>query len=105
NDHDLEQSKALFFQGLERAQAGDWPAATPLFAQALALAPGRPSVMQNLGLAHAMQGQFAKAEPLLRAALEKAPQPEPPENLGAWRALARSQIMLGLLPLAAKSFE
>lgn len=102
--HPTEQAKALFQQGLSLTQAGDWGRAEQLFAQALALAPGRPSLMQNLGIARVVLKRHAEAEPLLRAALDPHA-PASPETLGAWRALAQAQLALAQYQPALTSLE
>jgi predicted TPR repeat methyltransferase len=99
-----EQAKTLFQQGLSHTQAGDWVAAEQLFEQALALVPGRPSVMQNLGIARVVLKRHAEAEPLLRAALDPHA-PASPETLGAWRALAQAQLALAQYQPAVTSLE
>lgn len=98
-DH-LAQAKAAFLQGLHTLEAGDWQAAEGHFEQALALAPGRVSVMQNLGITRVRLKRYAEAEPLLRDALAAEP-----EQLGAWLALAEAQLELGHFEAAANSFE
>ncbi|EYC50124.1 methyltransferase [Hylemonella gracilis str. Niagara R] len=102
--HPTEQAKALFQQGLSLTQAGDWGRAEQLFAQALVLAPGRPSLMQNLGIARVVLKRHAEAEPLLRAALDPHA-PASPETLGAWRALAQAQLALAQYQPALTSLE
>lgn len=96
----LEQAKAAFLQGLHTLEAGDWQAAEGHFERALALAPGRISVMQNLGITRVRLRRYAEAEPLLRDTLAAEP-----EQLGAWLALAEAQLELGHLEAAASSFE
>ncbi|KRH99046.1 tetratricopeptide repeat protein [Curvibacter sp. PAE-UM] len=98
-DH-LEQAKASFLQGLHTLEAGDWQAAEGHFERALELAPGRVSVMQNLGIARVRLKRYAEAEPLLRDTLAAEP-----EQLGAWLALAEAQLELAHFEAAASSFE
>ncbi len=98
-DH-LEQAKASFLQGLHTLETGDWLAAEGHFERALALAPGRISVMQNLGITRVRLKRYAEAEPLLRDTLAAEP-----EQLGAWLALAEAQLELGHFEAAASSFE
>ena len=86
-------------QGLQALEQEDWPSAERLFEQALELAPGRTSVMQNLGITRARMGRHAQAEPLLRAALEADPQ-----QADAWLALAQSQLALDQLEAAVSSY-
>lgn len=98
-DH-LEQAKAAFLQGLHTLETGDLLAAEGHFERALALAPGRISVMQNLGITRVRLKRYAEAEPLLRDTLAAEP-----EQLGAWLALAEAQLELGHFEAAASSFE
>ena len=73
-------------RGTVLAKLGSYRDAIPLYERALALAPNQPSILNNLALAHAMEGQADKAEPLLRraaAADGKTPrQPEPVAGAG-----------------------
>jgi Flp pilus assembly protein TadD len=55
-------------RGTVLAKLGSYRDAIPLYERALALAPNQPSILNNLALAHAMEGQADKAEPLLRRA-------------------------------------
>lgn len=96
----LEQAKAAFLQGLHTLEAGDWPAAESHFERALALAPGRISVMQNLGITRVKLQRYAEAEPLLRAALAAEP-----DQAGAWLALAEAQQGLERFDAAISSLE
>lgn len=98
-DH-LEQAKAAFLQGLQTLEAGDWQTAESHFERALELAPGRISVMQNLGITRVRLQRYAEAEPLLRAALAAEP-----DQAGGWLALAEAQLALSHLEAAVHSFE
>ena len=55
-------------RGAVLAKEGNYEEAIPFFEKALALSPEQPSVLSNLALAQAMNGQPAKAESLLRQA-------------------------------------
>jgi Flp pilus assembly protein TadD len=55
-------------RGAVLAKEGNYNEAIPFFEKALALSPDQPSVLSNLALAQAMNGQPAKAESLLRQA-------------------------------------
>lgn len=96
----LEQAKAAFVQGLQTLEAGDWQRAEQHFEKALALAPGRISVIQNLGITRVRLQSYADAEPLLRVALAAEP-----EQLGAWLALAEAQLALDHFEAAVGSYE
>ena len=99
NADTMAQARTLFMQGLQALEQEDWPAAEQHFVEALTLAPGRPSVMQNLGITRARLGRHAEAEPLLRAALEADPQ-----QAEGWLALARTQLVLEQLEAAVVSY-
>ena len=62
----LEQARALFFQGNAHFEAGRLPEAAEAFRQALRLAPGRISVLANLGITLWRLGEAAQALPVLR---------------------------------------
>ncbi len=100
SEDDLEQARAAFLQGLQALEAGHWQTAEGHFEQALERAPGRISVMQNLGITRVRLKRYAEAEPLLHAALAAEP-----EQLGAWLALAEAQLELARFEAAASSFE
>jgi predicted TPR repeat methyltransferase len=78
-DSIFEQAKALFLEGVALFQAGQLPQAERKFAGALALAPGRPSVLTNLGAVRLKLGRAGEALGLLQEAL--AQEPENPEAL------------------------
>ena len=100
SEDDVEQAKASFLQGLQAFEAGDWQIAEHHFEQALLRAPGRISVMQNLGITRVRLRRYAEAEPLLREVLAAEP-----EELGAWLALALAQLRLDRPAAAATSYE
>lgn len=56
-------------RGTVFAKQGSYRDAIPLYERALALAPNEPSVLNNLALAHAMEGHADQAEPLLKRAV------------------------------------
>ena len=60
--------KIISARGTVLAKQSQYSKAMPLFERALQLAPEQPSVMSNLALAYAMEGNVEKAEPLLRKA-------------------------------------
>ncbi|MDQ9170401.1 tetratricopeptide repeat protein [Oxalobacteraceae bacterium R-40] len=64
----LEAARNLFFQGVEHFEKGRLEAARTAFEGSLALAPGRPSVLGNLGITLFRLGSFKDAVPLLRQA-------------------------------------
>ena len=69
-------------RGAALAKEGEYDAAIPYFERALAIAPEQPSVLSNLALAHAMNGDSGRAETLLRqAAAGDADSPRIRQNL------------------------
>lgn len=86
----LTRARDLFLQGVAHFEAGRLDEAAADFEAALALAPGRPSVLLNLGLTRVHQARWEEAVPHLRAATSADPtQP------GAWVVLARCLGQLG----------
>jgi predicted TPR repeat methyltransferase len=72
-DRTLEQARTLFLEGLADYQAGRLAQAERRFSGALALAPGRPSVLTNLGAVVLKLGRPEEALALLQEALQKEP--------------------------------
>ena len=79
-DSHLEQARTLFLEGVAHYEAGRLAEAGQRFAAALALAPGRTSVLTNLGAVKLRLGRAAEAMPLLQQAL--AQEPDNVEALG-----------------------
>lgn len=79
-DGSFEQARLLFLEGVAHYEAGRLPQAEQKFAGALALAPGRPSVLTNLGAVRLKLGRAEEALALLQEAL--AGQPDNAEALG-----------------------
>jgi predicted TPR repeat methyltransferase len=79
-DTALQQARTLFLEGVAHYEAGRLAQAERQFAGALALAPGRPSVLTNLGAVRLKLGRAADALPLLREVL--AQEPDNVEALG-----------------------
>jgi predicted TPR repeat methyltransferase len=77
---DFQQARAFFLEGVAAYEAGRLPEAERKFAAALALAPGRPSVLGNLGAVRLKLGRAEEALPLLQEAL--AQEPGDAETLG-----------------------
>jgi Flp pilus assembly protein TadD len=74
--------RVISARGTVLAKQGSYRDAIPLYERALALAPNQPSILNNLALAHAMEGQADKAEPLLkRAAAADGKDPRVNQNL------------------------
>jgi Flp pilus assembly protein TadD len=60
--------RTISARGTVLAKQGKFSEAIPIFERALAASPGQPSVLNNLAIARAMDGQPEKAEALLRQA-------------------------------------
>ncbi len=84
-----EQAKALFFEGNAHFEANRLDDALASFQAALALAPGRPSVLANLGATQLRLGQWAAAAD----AFAQAAQADP-SHVDAWLALAHCRLRL-----------
>lgn len=94
----LEQARTAFLQGTAAFAEQRFDDAAQAFAHALALAPGRPSVMLNLGVTRLHQGQPAAALPLLEAATAALP-----DASDAWGALALAHHQLARWADSARS--
>ncbi|MDH4980978.1 tetratricopeptide repeat protein [Hyphomicrobium sp. D-2] len=74
--------RVISARGAVLAKEGDYTGAIPYFERALTFAPDQPSVMSNLALAHAMNGDSDRAEGMLRqAAASDAGSPKIRQNL------------------------
>ncbi|HEX4329406.1 MAG TPA: methyltransferase domain-containing protein [Burkholderiales bacterium] len=78
----MEQARELFTAGLARHVEKDHAGAEELYRQALALMPGRPSILFNLGRLLLDLGRLEEAEDLFRQVVEQAPDHESCFNLG-----------------------
>ena len=79
--------KLISARGTVLAKQGRYRDAIAFYERALALAPEQASILNNLALAHAMEGHPDKAEPLLKRAAAAggtrgARQPEPRPRAG-----------------------
>ncbi len=95
-----EQAKAHFFEGNAHFEADRLQAARDCYQQALALAPGRPSVLANLGVTEYRLGLWAEAVGHLSQATEADP-----AQRDAWGALALSHEALGHWQPAAQAWR
>lgn len=68
--------RVISARGTAAAKLGRYAEAVPFFERAHALAPSNPSVLNNLAMAYAANGQADRAEALLRSALEQRPSDE-----------------------------
>jgi predicted TPR repeat methyltransferase len=75
----FERARALFFEGNALLEAGACREAETRFEAALALVPGRVSILVNLGAARVGGGRHAEALDALDQALEQVP-----DDLEAW---------------------
>lgn len=96
----IERARSHFLQGVEHFEQGRLDDAAQQFEAALALAPGRPSVLSNLGLTRFHQGHFDDAAAHLQAAVEADP-----EQPSTWVALARCLGQLGRPDEALSALE
>ncbi len=96
----LQQARQLFTDGLAHFEAARLAEAEQCFEAALALAPGRPSLLTNLGAVRVKLGQHAQATALL----EQATQAEP-DNEEAWSHLGLAQAALGQHAAALAAFD
>lgn len=79
----LVQSRTLFFQGIEQFENGQYIEARQAFEDALALAPGRPSILANLGITLFRLKHFGEAISVLKQADSVDPdKPDVLINLG-----------------------
>lgn len=72
-DTQLEQARDWFLRGIEHFEAGRLEPACEAFQTALGFAPGRPSVLGNLGITLFRLGRLADAVPVLRQATAADP--------------------------------
>ncbi|MES2537996.1 MAG: tetratricopeptide repeat protein [Pseudomonadota bacterium] len=99
-DPTLDQSRTLFFQGVEHFEGGRLEQARSTFEAALALAPGRPSVLGNLGITLFHLGHPEQAVPLLQQASAAAI-----PYAGAWNYLALAHESLAQWQPAVDALE
>lgn len=100
SDDALQRAREHFLQGLAHVEAQRLAEAEQSFAAALALAPGRPSVLTNLGVVRLRLGRSAEAI----APLEQASAAEP-DNVDAWGHLGSARAELGHLDAALAAFD
>lgn len=89
-DLSIEQARQAFLDGVEQFERHDFAAAAALFEHALQLAPGRPSVLMNLGASCVQLGRFEQADVYLRQALDADR-----AQADAWVAWGVTQMALG----------
>ena len=96
----LEQARNLFFEGNDHFEAGRLGAAADAYRRALSLAPGRASVLANLGITLWRLGQVTEALPVLRQATAADP-----AHAEAWLAQGVCAETLGLWDEAAGALQ
>ena len=96
----LQRARELFLEGVAHFEAERLEPAKACFETALALAPGRPSLLANLGATLFRLADWPGAVARLEAAT--AADPEQPD---AWLALGLSHEKLGHWQLAAQALE
>jgi predicted TPR repeat methyltransferase len=96
----IHQARALFLQGVQAFESGQLSQAESCFAEALKLAPKRPSVLMNLGVVRAALGQTFQAIELLSSAAELEP-----EAIETWVHLGATYAETGQFQLALESLD
>ncbi len=89
-DTQLEQARECFFQGVAHFEAARLEEARATFTASLALAPGRASVLANLGITLFRLAKSDEAIPVLQQATEAGPQ-----QADAWACLGLAHESLG----------
>lgn len=97
-DPSFEQARQAFLDGVDLFERREFEAAALRFEQALQLAPGRPSVLMNLGACCVQLGRFEQADVHLRQSLAADP-----SQADAWVAWGVTQMALGDLAQALES--
>lgn len=96
----LAQSRTLFFKGIERFESSRFSEARQAFESALKLAPGRPSILANLGLTHEALGDWANAARVLGEALVLDPQ-----QADLWLTRAGCLMRSGQVAAALQAYD
>lgn len=96
----LEQARDFFLQGLEHFEGGRLEEARSAFESSLKLAPGRASVLGNLGITLFHLGQAEQALPLLKKATAADP-----THVDAWSCLALCHEGMSQWPEMADALE
>ena len=96
----LTKAQALFFSALEAQNRNDFSAAETLYKEALAKAPDRPSILNNLIVVLQLQGNYLESRQCCERLLELNS-----ADAVAWMNLGNTQIGLKLLPQALASYD
>ena len=96
----MAQARQHFLDGVVHFEASRLTDAEHSFEAALALAPGRPSVLANLGAARVRLGKYEEALPVLQQATTAEP-----ANADAWGHLGTACAETGRMEDALKAFD
>jgi predicted TPR repeat methyltransferase len=99
-NNELELARQAFLVGIEQFERREFEAAVLSFELALQHAPGRPSVLMNLGVSCAHLGHFERADVYLGQALAADA-----TQIDAWKAWGVAQMALGDWVSALRSHE
>lgn len=99
-DQILEQAREAFGEGIAHFEADRLPQAKAAFQRALKLAPGRASIVLNLGVTLVQLGEYADGAPLLESLVK-----DDPGAVDAWMALAHARFEQGEWTRAIAAFE
>lgn len=94
------QARDAFLAGVAAYEAGRLAEAQQQFLASLALVPGRPSTLTNLGAVQVKLGRFEEAAGHLQQAVAQEP-----GNAEAWGHLGVAQAECGRLPEAIAAFD
>jgi len=96
----LAKAQELFFAALDAQNGKRLDVAERLYRQALALAPDRPSVLNNLATVLQQQGQYPESREYCERLLALNP-----ADVNAWMIFGNTQTGLGLLTQALASYD
>ncbi len=96
----MAQARQHFLDGVVHFEASRLKDAESSFEAALALAPGRPSVLANLGAARVRLGKFADALPVLEQAVAAEP-----GHADAWGHLGTACAETGRMQEALQAYD
>ena len=99
-NNELELARQAFLVGIAQFERREFEAAVCSFELALQHAPGRPSVLMNLGVSCVHLGQFERADVYLGQALAADG-----TQVDAWKAWGAAQMALGDWGSALRSHE
>jgi len=97
---DLAQAQELFFSALAIQKDGDFSGAEILYRKALALAPDRPSILNNLAVVLQLQGKHMESLGCSERLLDMNER-----DASAWMNRGNAEAGLKLLPQALASYD